>query len=217
MNVAHRMYRAYSGAKILAMILTNYIINWNDFTPGSDGSILPKILIDADGNDGSPLPAGWTKDGNEYPGWVGTPGEFLPTAFQGPSPAKTIVKSDGLIYVGVEPDTAAREGKRSGVITLFDFSSKGPQLTNERDISPPYNYDGIQVRVKHSKYDVGFSWMNTIKLLLHGFNGYSFDPSNSDRRFDFVSSIMCTIPPAIFDRTENLDNRLIMSFELQTN
>lgn len=194
MTVEHETYRDHPGSVILASLLTRYIIDWND-----GGLHLPNIL-----NVDDPItiiPPAWKKDGQKYPGWIGIGDTGLEAT------DKIIKGDDVLIHVGSVPPIC-------NVITFLDFSAKAPQLTANREINPPYDYHGVQVSVYHKSYKIGIDWSNKIKLLLHGFVGLDFMLT---RDFDFISSIMCTIPPAFFDKTEQLGFRIVTSFEVQTN
>lgn len=125
------------------------------------------------------------------------------------SPTKDIanylegISSLGLIlgknlFCNREPSTP------NNIITIFDTSSIPPQL-NLTDKG--YEYPSIQIRVRNTDYEDGWSLINSIKDVLHG-NSFSIGST-------LYTVIYVHSGPALLDWDENSRARCIINFELQ--
>ena len=64
------------------------------------------------------------------------------------------------LFVDVEPTTPV------DCVTVYDTGGMPPQLTMNAD--EIYEYPAVQIRVRNSKYDTGWTLADNIKNLLHG-------------------------------------------------
>ena len=111
-----------------------------------------------------------------------------------------LVYTDNL-FIGVE----LTEPKNC--VTIFDSPGMRPQLTM-KGLGEKYEYPSVQIRVRNSKYLVGWDLINEIKDYLHGRNHETWGGS-------LYTAIICVGSPALLDWDENRNARFIINFNLQ--
>ena len=106
----------------------------------------------------------------------------------------------GNLYIGKEP------GKPNDCITIFDTPGAPPQLTLRR--GEEYHYPSVQIRVRNTKYEVGWALIQDIQTALHSraqevWNGVLY------------SVIYCSSGPFHLDWDDNNRARFIINFNIQ--
>jgi len=103
------------------------------------------------------------------------------------------------LFVGREPATVCP------CVTIFDTPGSPPMLalTGEN-----YEYPSIQIRVRHSSYELGYHLINEIENTLHGRALIDME--------DFLYTLIQSVgSPQMLDWDENNRVRFIVNFEIQ--
>ena len=102
------------------------------------------------------------------------------------------------LFIGREPTTPRN------CVTIFDTYGATQDLSL---VTQGYERPTIQIRVRNTSYKNGYSMINEIKSLLHGFSG--------EINGTLYTVIYCSSGPALLDWDENGNVRFIINFNVQ--
>jgi len=104
------------------------------------------------------------------------------------------------LFIGREPV------KPNNCVTIFDTPGFAPLLTLD---GGGYYYPSIQIRVRNTDYQTGWSLVHKIMVSLHGRG----NETSSDETL--YTGIYCSSGPALLDWDENNRARFIVNFNIQ--
>jgi hypothetical protein len=103
------------------------------------------------------------------------------------------------LFIGREPELPKNS------VTIFDTAGRAPQLTV--DAVTGYEFPSVQIRVRNTDYETGWTLINNIKDLLHGKHNETWNGA-------LYTVIYCASGPALLD-WENNCCRFIINFNME--
>jgi|AntDeeMetageno51_2_1112566.scaffolds.fasta_scaffold20721_1 hypothetical protein len=104
------------------------------------------------------------------------------------------------LFIGREPSSP------SNSITIFDTANRGRVLYAEKD--DPYEYGGVQIRVRNNRYDIAMEIARELVDILHGLG-------NMTQGTTYITAIRALDNPFLLDWDENNRARIITNYNIQ--
>lgn len=105
------------------------------------------------------------------------------------------------LFVGREPSSPPN------CVTLFDSGDAGPQLLLDRE-DGTYEYEGMQIRVRHSSYNQAMKTARALSRLLHGQGNLRINGT-------LYTLIQALDSPALLEWDDNNRAKVVVNFQIQ--